>query len=110
MRHLHDHFYHPDKETAERLCRIENMLGIVLENMESIMATLEEYVAQTKAAQEATDAKIDAVKADIQTLMDKLAAVPAAGLTPAQEAALKDIADHAAAINDKLGAIDAMNP
>jgi hypothetical protein len=101
------HFHiHPDKDTAGRLYRIERLLGNIVANMENLMATFEDL----KAAQDATDAKIDAVKADIQTLMDKLAAIPPGGLTPEQEAALADAVAHAQAINEKLGAIDAMNP
>jgi|AraplaMF_Col_mMF_1032025.scaffolds.fasta_scaffold00246_84 hypothetical protein len=100
------HFHYPDKDTAERFCRIEEQLGIILEKLETFSMSFEDL----KAAQDATDAKIDAVKADIQALMDKLAAVPAAGMTPEQEAALADAVAHAQAINDKLGAIDAMNP
>lgn len=101
--HIHTH---PDQDTAERLGRIEQMLGVIDENQERIMATFEEL----KSALDASDVKIDAVKADIQTLMDKLAAIPQPGLTPEQQQALNDAVDHAKAINEKLGAIDAMNP
>jgi hypothetical protein len=99
---IHHHHYH-DKDDADRLCRIEHMLGSI---KETILMSFEDL----KAAQDATDAKIDAVKADIDALMAKLAAVPVAGMTPEQEAALADAVAHAQAINDKLGAIDAMNP
>ena len=95
--------YVTDKDLAERLCRIETMLGSI---KELITMSFEDL----KAAQDATDAKIDAVKADIVVLMDKLAAIPVPGMTPEQEAALADAVAHANAINEKLGAIDALNP
>lgn len=103
--HVHIH-NHPDQDTAERLGRIENALGLISETQESIMATFEEL----KAALDESDAKIDAVKADVQTLMDKLAQIPPAGLTPEQQAALDDAVAHAKTMSEKLGAIDAMNP
>src|SRR2546430_267684 len=74
---------------------------------EEIMASFDDV----KAAQAATDAKIDAVTTDVKTLMDKIANMPAAGLTADQQAALDDIAVHAQAINDRLTGIDAaVNP
>jgi len=99
-------FYASDKDTAERLCRIEEKLGTILSKLETFKMSFEDL----KAAQDATDAKIDAVKADIVLLMEKLAAIPVPGMTPEQEAMLADAVAHANAINEKLGAIDAMNP
>lgn len=95
--------YVTDKDLAERLCRIETMLG-------SIMETLQMSFEDLKAAQAETDAKVEAVAADIAVLMEKLAAIPVPGMTPEQEAALADAVAHAQAINDRLGAIDALNP
>lgn len=64
-----------------------------------------------KAQQVATDAKVAAVKTDVETLLAKLAAIPPAGLTPEQQAALDDAVTHATAINTSLGAIDTeVNP
>jgi hypothetical protein len=101
-----NHYHFPDNDTAERLRRIEHYLGLILKAQETLLMSFEDL----KAAQDATDAKIDSVKADIETLMSKLAAIPVPGMTPEQEAALADAVAHAQAINDKLGAIDAMNP
>lgn len=100
------HLHLADKEVAERLCRIEKLLGSIIETLETFKMSFEEL----KAAQAETDAKVEAVAADIQVLMDKLAAIPVPGMTPEQEAALADAVAHAKAINDRLGAIDAMNP
>ena len=99
-------FYYCDRDTAERLCRIEEMLGSILSNQETFKMSFEDL----KAAQAETDAKVEAVAADITVLMEKLAAIPVPGMTPEQEAALADAVAHAKAINDRLGAIDAMNP
>jgi len=102
---MHIHI-HPDKDTAERLYRIEKLLGEIVEIQESFMATFEEL----KAAQDATDAKITAVKADVEKLMALLAAIPIPGMTPEQQAALDAAVSHATAINEALAAVDALNP
>jgi hypothetical protein len=100
------HFHYPDTDTADRLRRIERQIGTIATLLGDLAMSFEDL----KAAQDATDAKIDAVKADIVLLMEKLAAIPPAGMTPEQEAALADAVTHANSINDKLGALDAMNP
>ena len=97
------HLHLTDKDTSERLCRIEKLLGSIKELIEMSFEDL-------KAAQAETDAKVEAVAADIKVLMDKLAAIPVPGMTAEQEAALADAVAHAKAINDRLGAIDALNP
>ena len=96
------HLHLADKDISERLCRIEKLLGSIMEFKMSF--------EDLKAAQAETDAKVEAVAGDIKVLMDKLAAIPVPGMTPEQEAALADAVAHAKAINDRLGAIDAMNP
>ena len=63
-----------------------------------------------KAALDSAAAKSDAIKADVEALMAKIAAVPVAGMTPEQEAALAEATAAAQALSDKLGAIDALNP
>jgi hypothetical protein len=100
------HLHLTDRDITERLCRIETMLGSILEKLETFEMSFEDL----KAAQAETDAKVEAVAADIAVLMEKLAAIPVPGMTPEQEAALADAVAHAKAINDRLGAIDAMNP
>jgi hypothetical protein len=63
-----------------------------------------------KAAQEVTDAKIAAVKADVEHLIDALANMPAPGLTAEQQAALDLAVAKANSINDALAGVDAMTP
>jgi len=106
---IHHHHYH-DKDDADRLCRIESMLGSILGKLESLRMSFEEDVARAKAAEDALNAKLDAIKADVEALMAKLAAVPTPGMTPEQEAAMKEIADGLEALAAKAGALDDMNP
>lgn len=117
-------FYHFDRDTSERLCRIEDLLGTIISNQETFKMSFDQDVAETKAAQAATaeamaaaDAKLDAIKDDVVKLMDKIANFPAGGLTPEQEAAVKEIHDSAVALAasagglvTKAGAVDDMNP
>ena len=63
-----------------------------------------------KAALDSASAKSDAIKADVEALMAKLAEIPGGGMTPEQEAALAEAVSAAQALNEKLGAIDDMNP
>lgn len=102
---IHHHHYH-DKDDADRLCRIENQIGLILSNQETFKMSFEDL----KAALDSAAAKSDAIKADVEALMAKIAAIPVAGMTPEQEAALAEAVSAAQSLNDKLGAIDAMNP
>lgn len=99
---IHHHHYN-DKDDADRLCRIETVLG-------SIKELLKMSFEDLKAALDSAAAKSDAIKADVEALMAKIAAVPVAGMTPEQEAALAEATAAAQALSDKLGAIDALNP
>ncbi len=77
------------------------------QGIDKIMSTLEDLAA----AQVVTIADVAAVKADVEKLVAALAAVPPAGLTPEQQAALDAAVVRANAINDGLAAIDAsVNP
>ena len=68
-------------------------------------------LADAQAKQAKTDTLIATIKTDVETLLAKVAAIPPAGLTPEQQAAIDDIANHADAINNALGGIDAeVNP
>jgi hypothetical protein len=58
MRFEFHHFHHPDRGTAERLGRIENMLGIIHDRQEITMATLEDLKA---SVQKNTDAEASVV-------------------------------------------------
>lgn len=99
--HIHIHL-HPDKETAERLCRIETVLGTIILNQESTMADISDF----ETALSAIDAKVTTVKADVDELLAKLAAIPLPGLTPEQQAAVDSAVAHANSIAASLGSID----
>ncbi|HJY06343.1 MAG TPA: hypothetical protein VJ323_08485 [Bryobacteraceae bacterium] len=99
---IHHHHYH-DKGDADRLCRMEEMLGTITEKMETIIMSFEDL----KAAQAETKALIGNVKADIEGLMAKLDAFAAGGMTPDQVA---EVTADAKAINEQLSAADALNP
>ncbi len=71
------------------------------------MTVLDDEFAAIKASQADTVIKIAAVAADVTALLAKIGAVPPAGLTADQQAALDDIKTAAAAINDSLAAVDA---
>jgi uncharacterized protein YoxC len=104
--HIHIHI-HPDKDTAGRLYRIEKSLGEIVETLESIMATL----ADIQSTLATVDTALGVVKTDVETLLAKIAAIPAGGLTPEQQAAIDDIAQHVQGIATSLGAIDTeVNP
>jgi hypothetical protein len=100
------HFHGTDRDAAERLCRMEKMLGTIIEKLEMFGMSFQEL----KDALVAADAKADAIKADVVLLMEKLAAIPVGGMTPEQEALLAEANALAASLNSKLGDIDAMNP
>lgn len=115
-------FYYFDRETSERLDRIEKMLGTILENQETFrmsfeddMQVMKDAQAATNAALDAANGHLDAIKVDVQGLMDTIANFPAGGLTPDQAAVLAEIRDGAKAIADrasglaaKSGDVDAM--
>lgn len=71
-----------------------------LEN--NIMASFDDLATR----QAATDALIGKVATDVQTLTDMLAAIPPAGMTAEQQAALDAAVAHADTINAALSAVD----
>jgi hypothetical protein len=66
--------------------------------------------ADLKAAQDATNVKIAAVKSDVERLIAALANIPAPGLTAEQQEALDAAVAAANGINDSLSGVDAMTP
>lgn len=69
------HFYHhPDEETAERLCRIEEKLDIILDTQEIIMATMEDLKASVQKNTDAEASVITLLKGISQQLKDAQAA------------------------------------
>ena len=102
--HLH---IKADPEVLARLDLILDKLDLVTGTTEKIMSD----VTDLKPALDAIDAKVTVVKTDVDTLLAKLAAIPTAGLTPAQQAAIDDAVAHANIIAASLGAIDTtVNP
>ena len=100
------HHFLPDV-VLTRLDTIEDKLDLILEKENTIMSD----VTDLKPALDAIDAKVTVVKTDVDTLLAKLAAIPTAGLTPAQQAAIDDAVAHANIIAASLGAIDTeVNP
>lgn len=98
------HVYHHFPEAyAERLCRIEEMLGLTLSKLETIMASLTDI----EPALAAIDEKVSLVKIDVDKMIALLSAIPQPGLTPEQQAAIDGAVAHATAIAASLGAIDA---
>ncbi len=64
------HFHHPDRETAERLRRIENRLGLIHERQEIIMATMEELQASVKRNTDVDDSVVLLLEGISQQLKD----------------------------------------
>ena len=101
------HHFSPDSEVLARLDLILDKLDLVTGNTEKIMSD----VTDLKPALDAIDAKVTVVKTDVDTLLAKLAAIPTAGLTQAQQTAIDDAVAHANIIAASLGAIDTtVNP
>lgn len=107
-------FYYFDKEASERLDRFEKMLGTIIANQESFRMTFEEEMQSISASQAATAASLDeanghldAIKADVQGLLDVIANFPAGGLTPDQAAVLAEIRDGAKAIAERASGLAA---
>jgi hypothetical protein len=75
--------------------------------MENRMTAVDDELAAIQASQAQSDALITKVSADVTTLLGLLAAVPTAGLTPAQQTALDAVAAHATLINTNLTGVDA---
>lgn len=74
--------------------------------MENRMSATDDELAAIQASQAGTDALITKVGVDVTTLLGLVAAVPTAGLTPAQQTALDAVRDHATLINTNLTAVD----
>ena len=80
--------------------RIEQKLDRLMSTFDDLTATLNSI-----------SVKVTAVKSDVDSLLAKLAAIPPAGMTPAQQAALDAAVSTAQGIATSLGAIDAeVNP
>jgi len=70
------------------------------------MSDLDDELASIKATQDVTLAAVASCKTGIESLLAKLAAVPTAGLTPAQKTALDAIRDEGVTIAQNLSAVN----
>jgi hypothetical protein len=104
----HYHFHNsPWDDAPPWAIELREMCIITLLKMDQLMSTQ----ADLEAALSVIDGKVTAVKADVDGLLAKLAAIPTPGMTPEQQAALDAAVVHANAIAASLGAIDTtVNP
>jgi hypothetical protein len=93
-----DHFYHPDEETAERLRRIERMLGNIHERQELIMATLEDLKASVQKNSDAEASVVTLLSGISQQLKDAQAANDPAALQAVIDQIDANTASAAAAV------------
>lgn len=107
-------FYYFDKDTAETLAEINKKLSTILANQESFRMSFEDEMQSIRDSQAATAASLDvanghldAIKGDVQGLMDTIANFPAGGLTPDQAAVLAEIRDGAKVIADRASGLAA---
>ena len=102
--HTHHHTHHVEArcEVMRRLDALAEKTDLILKNTETIMATLEEL----NAALATISTEVDKVSADTDSLLAKLAAIPTAGLTPEQQAAIDAAVVAANGIADRLKTID----
>ena len=101
------HRFAPDCQIQIRLDELSHKLDLILSKQELIMSTFDDLTAQLTAIA----AAVTTVKTDVDGLLAKLAAIPPAGLTPAQQTALDAAVTTAQGIATSLGAIDTeVNP
>jgi uncharacterized coiled-coil protein SlyX len=94
---------HLDQREAPRWAQtLREMVSQILNNQETMMATLDEL----NAALAAISAEVDKVSADTDNLLAQLAAIPPGGLTPEQQAAIDAAVASATGIAARLKTID----
>lgn len=74
--------------------------------LEKFMSDTDKSFEDLSAANAVTDSRLLTLKTDIESILAKLAAIPIAGMTPAQQTALNDAVAHAKAVNDQLSGLD----
>lgn len=103
--HRHYHTFLPCGPNEDQwVVEFRSKLDLILENHGILMATFEEL----KEAQDAIMALVGKVKTDVETLHAQIAAIPAGGMTPEQQAALDAAVVAAKSIVDSLSNVDAM--
>jgi hypothetical protein len=93
-----DHFHHPDEDSAERLRRIERMLGNLHERQELIMATLEDLKASVQKNSDAEASVVTLLSGISQQLKDAQAANDPAALQAVIDQIDANTASAAAAV------------
>lgn len=100
------HEHHIDRDTAERLCRIEKLLCNLLDNsateilmplIDDLLAKADANLAAVEANSRLDDSIIELVTTNAQTIKDLKAALDSAGTDPAKLQALSDTMDKIAA-------------
>lgn len=95
MRFNIHHFHHPDEATAEQLCRIERMLGDILEKQETIMIDTSKLLAAVARETTANASLRALVAANTQVQADSAAklktAIDALAAAGADTAALAQV-------------------
>jgi hypothetical protein len=112
-----DIHFHDDEETAERLCRIEETLGIIIEDQEQIMVDTSKIIAAVAAEKSKVDSLIALANGQSASMKD-LAAQLAAAIAANDPAALAQVQSDLDKAADDLGtetaavsaAIDANTP
>lgn len=97
---IYHHF--PWEEVPPWVDDLKDRMDLILEKESIIMATLEEL----NAALATISTEVDKVSADTDKLLADLAAIPPAGMTPEQQAALDAAVGTANLIADRLKALD----
>jgi len=94
------HFHHPDRETAERLCRIENMLGQILQREGKIMASIQDV----NAAVSAQTTVEQSVVILLQNLAQQIKDAQASGDPAALDQVVANINANTKALSDAVAA------
>lgn len=99
-----DHYIHDSRsEKAPPWAeQVADQLGLALDKLETIMATVEELTGVIGEI----STEVDKVSADTDSLLAKLSAIPTPGMTPEQQAAIDSAVASATSIRDRLKALD----
>lgn len=107
----HDHYHHPDEETAERLRRIDHRLGNIERSTEIIMtdtSKLTAIAARLQAGETNILAVLQTVKDQNTSLAAQLAAIQTGD--PATQAAIDAVVQSLTTTADQVDAAVAANP
>jgi hypothetical protein len=84
----------------------------IRKTLEKIMSAISDFAAKVTAHQDAEDAAIAGLTADIKALNDEITTLQNSqgGISPADQASLDSIEARGQVIADKLAALDALTP